>query len=562
MSSEQGGNRWLIGIVVILVIALVGALCVGIGAFFVLQQPSQQAAGGNTPSAAKTAAPISRAAPAGNTLRLPGAEDPPSLDPALAGDAESAAYVAEIFSGLVTLDQNLKVVPDIAEKWDVSADRKTYTFHLRQNVKFHNGQPVTAQDFKYSIERAANPATVSPTADTYLGDIVGIKDKLNRAAPDVKGVVVVDNYTLQITIDAPKAYFLAKLTFPTAYVVDKNNVEKGGRTWTDKPNGTGPYQLKEYVRGQRIVLTKNDSFYLDPKPTIDEVDYILSGAGMTMYENGDLDASPVTINDIERVSDPASPLNKELSISPELSTFFVVFNTKKPPFDDPKVRQAFALAIDRAKIIDVVYKKMPILANSILPPGMPGYTEPTGTFPYDPAKAKQLLAESKYAGKISDITWTTTGGGGATASDIQAMTAMLKDTLGVNVQIQQTDWASFIGQLNDPSKNPYQMFDIGWIGDYADPQDFVDILFHTGSLQNWAAYSNPQVDKLLDQAGQETDTAARFKLYSQAEQMILSEFPVVPIQHARAYWLTKPYVKGLIFPPMIIPKLRYVTFTK
>jgi oligopeptide transport system substrate-binding protein len=561
MSNQQGDNRWLIGIVVILVIALVGALCVGIGAFFYLQQ-QPQAAAQNTPAAGKTAAPVTQSAPAGNTLRLPGAE-PPSLDPALAGDADSAGYVAEIYSGLVTLDQNLKVVPDIAEKWDVSQDRKTYTFHLRQNVKFHNGQPLTAQDFKYSIERAADPVTASPTADTYLGDIVGVKDKLNRAAPDVKGVVVVDNYTLQITIDAPRTYFIAKLTFPTAFVVDKNNVEKGGRTWTDKPNGTGPYSLKEYVRGQRIVLVKNGSFYLDPKPSIDEVDYILGGgSAMTMYENGDLDAVPIGPNDVERVTDPASPLNKELTIAPQLSTFFVVFNTRKPPFDDPKVRQAFALSIDRQQIVDVVGKKMPVLANSILPPGMPGYVEPNTKIPYDPAKAKQLVADSKYAGKLPDITWTTTGGGGATAQDIQAMTAMLKSAIGVNVQIQQTDWASFIGQLNDPSKNPYQMFDIGWIGDYADPQDFMDVLFHTGSLQNWSAYSNPAVDKLLDQAGQESDVATRFKLYAQAEQMILADYPVVPTMHPRDYWLTKSYVKGLTFPPITIPKLRYVTFSK
>ncbi len=560
MSNQQGDNRWLIGIVVILVIALVGAVCVGIGALFYLQQQPQAAQ--NSPAAGKTTAPVSRSAPAGNTLRLPGGE-PPTLDPALTGDSESAGYVGEIFSGLVTLDQNLKVVPDIAEKWDVSENRLVYTFHLRQDAKFHDGRPVTAQDFKYSIERTADPTTASPTADTYLGDIVGLKEKLNRAAADVKGVKVIDNYTLEITIDAPKSYFLAKLTFPTAYVVDKNNVERGGRTWTDKPNGTGPYKLQEYVRGQRMILAKNDSFYLEPKPQVAEVDFILGGgSAMTMYENGDLDAVPVGISDIERVTDTQSPLNKELSISPELSTYFIVFNTRKPPFDDPKVRQAFALSIDRQKLVDVVFRKMPILADSILPPGMPGYTEPSTKLPYNPAKAKQLLAESKYAGKLPEITWTTTGGGGTASQDIQAMTAMLKDNLGVNISIQQTDWASFIGQLNDPSKNPYQIFDIGWIGDYADPSDFVDVLFHTGSLQNWAAYSNPQVDKLLDQAAVEKDAGARFKLYQQAEQLILADYPLVPIQHQRQHWLTKPYVKNLFFPPMIVPKLRYVTFNK
>ena len=572
--SNNGGNRWLIGIVVILVVALIGAICVGAGALLILTQQSTVTQNtGSTPQAGATRAPATRA-PAGssspgstNVLRLPGGNggggDPPTLDPALAGDAESAVYIAEIFSGLVTLDQNLKVVPDIAKSWDTSDDRKVFTFHLREDVKFHDGRPVTAQDFKYSFERAANPATASATADTYLEDIVGVKDKLNRKAAEVSGVKVVDNYTLQITIDAPKSYFLAKLTFPVSYVVDKNNVERGGRTWTDKPNGTGPFKLKEYVRGQRLILVRNDSYYGDPKPQVEEVDFILGGGSfMTMYENGDLDATRVSINDIERASDVNSPLNKELFIGPELSTQFVVFNVRKPPFDDPKVRKAFALAIDRQKVVDVVFRKMPLLANTILPPGMPGYIDPQSPPVYDPAQAKQLLAQSKYAGKLPDITWTTVGAGGAAAQDIQAMTAMLKDNLGVNVSIQQTDWATFIGQLNDPATNPYQIFDIGWIGDYADPENFLEILFRSGSVQNWSGYSNPEIDTLLQQAGLEKDTATRFKLYQQAEQKILADVPVVPLTYSRQYWLTKPYVKGMYYPPMIIPRLKYVSLSK
>jgi ABC-type oligopeptide transport system substrate-binding subunit len=283
---------------------------------------------------------------------------------------------------------------------------------------------------------------------------------------------------------------------------------------------------------------------------------------MTMYENGDLDSTPVGINDIERVSDPSSPLNKELSVGPELSTSYLVMNVRKPPFDDPKVRQAFAMAVDRQKITEVVYKKMVQPATSILPPGMPGYSESASVTKYDPAQAKQLLQQSKYAGKLPDITWTTAGASGGTASDIQAITGMLKDNLGVNISIQQTDWATFIGQLNDPATNPYQIFDIAWIADYADPQDFIDILFRTGSTQNWAAYSNPEVDKIIDQAGLEKDTATRFKLYQQAEQMILADNPVIPLAYSKNYWLTKSYVKGMIYPPLIIPRLQYISLSK
>ena len=572
--AEKNDNRWLIGVVVILVVALVGAVCVGAGALLVLSQQTNTAQTSPVPGGVSTpgssapkpgAQPAATRAPsqaARNVLRLPG-DEPPTLDPALTGDASSAEYVVEIFSGLVMLDKNLKVAPDIAESWKVSDDGKTYMFTLRKDARFHDGRPVTAQDFKYSIERTANPALASHTAETYIGDIVGVKEKLNRKAQAVDGVKVIDDYTVEIKIDAPKAYFLAKLTFPTAYIVDKNNVERGGRTWTDKPNGTGPYKLKEYVRGQRIILEKNDGFYLDPKPQITTVEYIIGGGSfMTMYENNDLDIVGVGISDIERVSDPASPLNKELFIGPRLSTGFVVFNTRKPPFDDPKVRAAFALAIDRQKLVDVVYRKIPSVATTILPPGMPGYKELDSKAAYDPVKAKQLLAESKYAGKLPEVTWTTTGGGGSAGPGIQTMTAMLKENLGVTVSIQQTDWATFIGQLNDPTKNPYQLFDIGWIADYADPENFLAILFRTGSTQNWAAYSNPDADKLLDQAGIERDTAKRFELYNQVEKMILADYPVLPLTFERDHWLTKPYVKDMLYPPLIIPRLRYVSLTK
>lgn len=561
-TKSENSNRWLIGIIVILLVALCGALTVGAGAFYLITQQASPIAQPSAPRGTPTA--VRAPSTGGKTiLRLPGISDPRTLDPAQVNDVTAGEFVAEIFSGLVALDENLKVVPDIAERWEVSEDRKTYTFYLRKEVKFHDGRPVTAQDFKYSIERVANPATRSPTAENYLGDIVGVKEKLNRKASEVSGVQVVDDYTLKITIDAPKSYFLAKLTFPTAYVVDKNNVERGGRTWTDKPNGTGPFKLKEYVRAQRIILAKNENYYGEIKPKVDEVHFILSGgSAMTMYENGDLESVYVTIADIERVSDPNSPLNKQLYVGPALTTGFIVFNTRKPPFDDPKVRQAFAYAIDRQKVVDVVYRKMPIVAKTILPPGMPGYSEPDKPITYDPAKAKQLLAESKYAGKLPSITWTTIGGGGSAAQSVQVIVGMLKENLGAQISIQQTDDASFFNTIDDPATNPYQMFDVGWQADYVDPQNFLDILFRSTSMQNWASYSNPEVDKLLDQAAVESNNEVRFKLYHQVEQMILEDAPVIPLSHSREYWLTKPYVKGMIYPPIIIPRLKYVSIEK
>ena len=165
-----------------------------------------------------------------DVLRVLGS-DPPTLDPHMTSDTTSAFYVVEIFSGLVSIDTNLQLVPEIAESWKVSSDGMSYTFKLKRDVKFHNGKEVKAQDFKWSLERAATPATASPVADTYLNDIVGAIDYMKGNASEISGITVVDDRTLQITIDAPKAYFLAKLTYPTAFVLDKEVVQAGGRNW-------------------------------------------------------------------------------------------------------------------------------------------------------------------------------------------------------------------------------------------------------------------------------------------------------------------------------------------
>jgi ABC-type transport system substrate-binding protein len=243
----------------------------------------------------------------GQVLTVPGG-DPPTLDPHLSGDATSAEYVVEIFSGLVTFDRDLNIVPDLAESWEVSDDGTVYIFHLREDARFHNGKPVRAQDFKWSIERACDFRTRSITADTYLGDVIGCRDKLRGNADEVEGVQVIDDHTLEITIDQPRVYFLSKLTYPTAYVLDQENVERGGRTWTDNPNGTGPFELAEFRFGEIIALERNEDYYREPMPQRERIDFVLTGGSrMVMYEQDELDMTPVGLNDIERVTDPTNP---------------------------------------------------------------------------------------------------------------------------------------------------------------------------------------------------------------------------------------------------------------
>lgn len=586
-------NRGLVAVVVVLLVALVGVVCLGIGAVVYCPTPGSVCSGlfgasavaQNTPSAqpantqgqdpnqnqSQNSQNSSSSAPTDNVLRLPGGSggggDPPTLDPALTSDVESATYIVEIFSGLVGFDRDLKIVPDIAESWEVSNGGKTYTFKLRDNVVFHDGRPVTAQDVKYSLERAADPSTRSTVAPLYLGDIVGFTEKYTGQAKEVEGIKVIDNHTLQIDIKRPISYFLASLAHPTSYVVDKFNVESGEQPWYLKPNGTGPYKLTQWDQGQMIVLEKNPDYYGDIKPQIDRIEMTLGGgSAMTRYENGDLDAVRVSIADIERVSDPNDPLSKDLVVEPQLSTSFLVFNTRKPPFDDPKVRLAFAMAIDTEKITEVVYKKMVAPATGILPQSFPGFNPNLQGIKYDPEGAKKLLAESKYASGLPDIVWNTVGGGGAAGSDTQAIAEMLKENLGANISIEQTDWATYLSQINGTNID-FQMFDIGWSADYVDPHNFLGILFASEidgqpNPQNWSGYHNPEVDALLDQAGVETDLEKRIGLYQQAEEKILADAPVLPITYGRDYWLTKPYVKGAFYPPLVIERLKYMSLAK
>src|SRR4030095_15834040 len=214
-------------------------------------------------------------------LRLFGT-DPISLDPACASDADSATYIVELFSGLVSFDKDLKIIPDIAESWDVGGDGKVYTFHLRTNVEFHDAsRRVVAGDFKFSMERALNPDTQSTVGEVYLSDIVGVDDFIAGRAQEVTGIKAIDDDPLEITIKEPIVYFLDKLTYPTAFVVDRREVGNStcfqGADWTQNPNGTGPFKMKEFVLGQRIVLEPNPQFYLDPKPSLQQVTYLLSG---------------------------------------------------------------------------------------------------------------------------------------------------------------------------------------------------------------------------------------------------------------------------------------------
>ena len=484
--------------------------------------------------------------------------DPPTLDPHLTTDNISGGLVNEIFGGLVTLALDLKVVPDLAERWDVSDDGRVHTFHLRKDAKFHDGKPVTAEDVRWSLERVADPNTLSPVAEQYLSDIVGVSAKLAGKANSISGLQVVDQHTLRITIDEPKSYFLAKLTYPTAFILDKDNVEGAGGDWLLQPNGTGPFKLAEYQIGEILRLTRNEYYHLGP-PNLDEVEFILAGgSAMLMYENDEIHLTGVGLADLERVLDPNEPLNAELKAAPSsFGVSYIGLNVEKPPLDDPLFRQALSLAIDRDTIAVAVLDGLRIPATTIIPPGFPSYSTDVHGYGYDPERALEVLKLSKYGNDLENlprITLSISGSFGADVPlDLEVILSSWEEVLGVEVEIQQTEWATFLQDRR------YHMFTLGWGADYADPENFLDILFHSESENNHTNYNSPQVDALLEQARIEPDQDTRFKLYNRIEQMILDDAPWVLLWNTgETYALIKPEVKGYELTPMTIPKYRYV----
>ena len=332
---------------------------------------------------------------AAGRLRLPGS-DPVTLDPHIAGDSGSAEFIVEVFNGLVTISPELSIELDLAESLEISDDGLQYTFTLRDDILFHNGRRVNAEDVRWSIERAASPDLASPTALAYLGDIVGVREHFYGLAETIEGVEVIDDRTIRFTIDEPKPYFLAKLTYPTAFIVDRQQIESNPRGWTRRPVGTGPYRLQEWRIGERIVLRANSRFHLG-EPAVREVLYELAGGStLTRFENGELDVAFISVNDIERARDPSSdigPLYQEFN---QFTISYLAFNTAVPPFDDVNVRRALGLSIDRNLIAEVTFKNMLAPATGILMPQLPGYTPEDKTYQFDPDEARRLLAESKY----------------------------------------------------------------------------------------------------------------------------------------------------------------------
>ena len=493
-----------------------------------------------------------------DTLVLLGGGDPlpEDMDPAQM-TSSAASWVGHIYSGLVRLSPQSIVEPDLAESWKISSDGLIYTFTLREGLKFSNGDPITAEDVKYSLERAADPETNSPTAGTYLADILGMQARIDGDADEIEGVVVLDERTIQITLDGPKPYFLAKLTYPASYIVDQNNVESGDE-WMFNPNASGPYKIKEFISEDAMIFERNENYYAQAE--INNIVYLLyrGGTSLSYYKAAEIDLTQLnSATALEIIENADDPLNNELLSTPNMCTSYIALNNTRPPFDDPKVREAFALSINPQKLIDQFQDGLGSVAESLLPPGMPGYNAASNFPDTNIDAAKSALAESSYANNLPEVIVNIGGYADQESAYNNAVIQMWRDVLNVDVTIEYTDPEDVTRGLREADGH---IAFYGWCADYPDPENFLDILYHTDSEFNIVNYSNPDYDSLIEEARTATDVAERIALYQKAEALLLSDFGIIPLSNSLSYTVIKPYIKGYIDSPMGAPIVHLLWF--
>ena len=509
--------------------------------------------------------PAAPAAPTGGTLRwsLEGVNELPALDPPLAGASQSVGVISLVFEGLVRLDSDLNVQPAGAESWDIKDGGKTFIFHIRKGLKFANGDAVSAEDFAYSLNRAFGKDFANGNAGYYLSNIVGATDVTEGKAASIAGVKVIDAQTLEVDLQTPSVYFLYQLTFPASFVVSKKAVDANPAKWTDTAFGTGPFMVKEWKHNQSITLVPNPNYWLGT-PQLAEIDlpFVQDPAtALKMYQTGELDIMGTYNFPTDQI--PTVSSNADFKQVNQFFVAYIGFNNAKAPFNDVRVRQAFAKAVDKATLINKVLEGAVVQADTIIPPGMPGFSQAAGKIQeLNAADAKKLLADAGFAdGKgFPKIALSINNQDPNFPKIAATLQQMWKETLGVDVDINTEELAKFNDDLtataNKPDDPAALSFYISvWGADYPDPQNFVSQQLRTDVGNNNGHYSNTEFDKLVDQADVETDQAKRLGMYQQAEQIALTEVGWLPLYYGKANMLISGKVSGLVVTPQgLFPK--------
>ncbi|MGS0744543.1 peptide ABC transporter substrate-binding protein [Syntrophomonas erecta subsp. sporosyntropha] len=486
-------------------------------------------------------------------------QEPETIDPIQNTSTDGGTIAAAVFEGLTALDADNKSIPGVAENWDISPDGMTYTFHLRKDAKWSDGKPVTAKDFAYSWQRALDPNTKAEYAYQLFYIKNGEEFNAGNAKAEDLGIKVIDENTLEVTLNAPTPYFLNLTSFPTLMPVRQDIIEKNGDQWARKAEtyiGNGPFKAVEWVSKDHLKLVKNGDYWDKDRVKIAGIMITFIGDESTMlssYEAGELDViDSIPLTEIARLKKESN----ELNIIPQAGTYYYAFNTQKAPFDNVKVRKAFALAIDRQTVVDKI-RKTGTPATGFVPFGIPDATPDKDFrsvggdfFPVkaDVAQAKKLLAEAGYPGGkgFPEVTliYNSTEEHKILA---EAMLEMWKQNLGIsNIKLANMEWGVFIPTRQ---KGDFQIARDGWIGDYNDPMTFID-LFTTDNGNNDPQWKNAEFDQLVKKARTASNEQERMSILHQAEKLFLDEAIMAPVFFYTQNSMVKPYVKNLHVSPL------------
>ncbi len=483
---------------------------------------------------------------AGGTLRLMQTA-PDSLDPLHCDSIYNSLPVRQIFDPLVDIDPMLNLVPGLAEDWTVFDGGRTYEFHLRRGVRFHDGTPLTAADVAFTLRRTLAPESGGRSlAFPYLDVVQGARDFSAGRRPDLPGIEVVDDHTLRVRLRRPYPSFLTVLSMDALSIVPEAAVRQAGdAAFSRAPIGTGPFRLAEWT-GEGLRLTANPD-YFDGPPHLEDVTVRFARTAQetpieTRFLSGEID-----------LFEPGPSLPAELTTETgsarfvvqryqELSLNFVGFNTARPPFDRLWLRQAIAHVLDPRRMVAEAPERRRI-ATGILPPGLLGYSPDVKTLAYDPQRAARLLADHGHPGG-RDLPGIPLYHAPTSAQTDRAVPRIVADlrALGLAVDAHEVDWdtLSAIIEGDEPG-----MFVLSWLADMNDPDSFLRSLFESAGSGNYFKYSDPVTDDLLERGSTERHPARRVHIYRDLERHVLEQAPIVPLFHSRGVLVLRDRVAGL-----------------
>jgi oligopeptide transport system substrate-binding protein len=481
-------------------------------------------------------------------LRGGGAE-PDSLDPQKARSVESQHVLRDLCEGLTSLDKNAGVAPGVAREWTVSADGKTYTFKLRPDARWSNGDRVVAADFVAALRRLVDPATGSAYAQVIdiianTGDIVA-----GKKPPEALGISAPDDSTVVVDLTAPAPYLPGLLSHSSTCPVHRPTLTRYGEAFA-RPGvmvSNGAFVVKEWIQGSHILATRNRSYWNDRATRLDAVKYLLiadENAELTRYRAGELHITDVVPRG--QFDWIKAHLRDQLHVSPQLSTYFYGFNLDRAPFkDSPKVRRALSLVIDREKLVQLVLRVGELPAYGWVPPGVNDYTSQSFDYCAKPlaeriAEARQLYGESGYSREKPLRFELRYNAGEAHTKVAVAIASMWKEALGVETQLTAVEFKSL---LQDIERGNVEMFRSSWGGDYNDAYTYAQYLKSDFGI-NLPHYRNPEYDALLGRAAAEVDVAKRRNLLQEAERAMLRDHPLIPLYFYVNKHLVKPEVEG------------------